>query len=89
MSQLLNDIDEAHRPRAYPPQNRRKGQGYGVTGSREHAVRYKLGFDKYIKDKGYSDVKSLVAFSGEITLKEFADKKFTEVGMNQGVKELA
>lgn len=58
-----------------------------VTGSREHAVRYKLGFDKYIKDKGYNDVKSLVAFSGEISLKEFADKKFTEVGMNNGVKE--
>ena len=58
-----------------------------VTGSREHAVRYKLGFDKYIKEKGYTDVKSLVAFSGEITLKEFADKKFTEVGMNHGIKE--
>ena len=58
-----------------------------VTGSREHAVRYKLGFDKYIKDKGYTDVKSLVAFSGEITLKEFADKKFTEVGLNDGIKE--
>lgn len=58
-----------------------------VTGSREHAVRYKLGFDKYIKDKGYTDVKSLVAFSGEITLKEFAEKKFTEVGMNSGLKE--
>lgn len=58
-----------------------------VTGSREHAVRYKLGFDKYIKDKGYADVKSLVAFSGEITLKEFGDKKFTEVGMNNGIKE--
>jgi type I restriction enzyme R subunit len=35
-----------------------------VTGSREHAVRYKLGFDKYIKDKGYTDVKSLVAVAG-------------------------
>lgn len=58
-----------------------------VTGSREHAVRYKLGFDKYIKDKGYTDVKSLVAFSGEISLKEFSDKKFTEVGMNNGIKE--
>ena len=58
-----------------------------VTGSREHAVRYKLGFDKYIKDKGYTDVKSLVAFSGEIMLKEFADKKFTEVSMNNGIKE--
>ncbi len=58
-----------------------------VTGSREHAVRYKLGFDKYIKDKGYTDIKSLVAFSGEIILKEFADKKFTEVNMNNGIKE--
>ena len=58
-----------------------------VTGSREHAVRYKLGFDKYIKDKGYNDVKSLVAFSGEIHLKEFGDKKFTEVSMNNGIKE--
>jgi type I restriction enzyme R subunit len=58
-----------------------------VTGSREHAVRYKLGFDKYIKEKGYADVKSLVAFSGEITLKDFADKKFTEVNMNNGIKE--
>ena len=51
------------------------------------AVRYKLGFDKYIKSKGYTDVKSLVAFSGEIALKEYADKTFTEVGMNQGIKE--
>lgn len=58
-----------------------------VTGSREHAVRYKLGFDKYIKDRGYNDVKSLVAFSGEITLKEYSDKKFTEVTMNNGIKE--
>lgn len=58
-----------------------------VTGSREHAVRYKLGFDKYIKKKGYTDVKSLVAFSGEISIKEFGDKKFTEVGMNNGIKE--
>ncbi|WP_323658218.1 type I restriction endonuclease subunit R [Pectobacterium versatile] len=58
-----------------------------VTGSREHAVRYKLGFDKYIKGKGYTDVKSLVAFSGEITLKEYSDKKFTEVTMNNGIKE--
>lgn len=58
-----------------------------VTGSREHAVRYKLGFDKYIHEKGYTDIKSLVAFSGEVSLKEFGDKKFTEVLMNEGIKE--
>ncbi len=58
-----------------------------VTNSREHAVRYKLGFDRYLQEKGYTDIKSLVAFSGEITLKEFGDKKFTEVNMNRGIKE--
>lgn len=58
-----------------------------VTNSREHAVRYKLGFDKYIKEKKYSGIKSLVAFSGDISLKEFGDQKFTEVGMNNGIKE--
>jgi type I restriction enzyme, R subunit len=58
-----------------------------VTSSREHAVRYKLEFDKYLKDKGYTDIKSLVAFSGEVQLKEFPDTKFTEVGMNKGIQE--
>jgi type I restriction enzyme, R subunit len=58
-----------------------------VTSSREHAVRYKLEFDKYLKTKGYTDIKSLVAFSGEVHLKEFPDTKFTEVGMNKGIQE--
>lgn len=58
-----------------------------VTSSREHAVRYKLGFDKYLKSKGYSDIKSLVAFSGDVSLKEDKDKKYTEVSMNNGIKE--
>lgn len=58
-----------------------------VTGSREHAVRYKLAFDAYLKEQRYTDIKSLVAFSGEVLLKEYGDKKFTEVGMNGGIKE--
>lgn len=58
-----------------------------VTRSREHAVRYKLAFDKYLKEKGYTDIRSLVAFSGEVTLRDLPDQKFTEVGMNQGIKE--
>ena len=37
-----------------------------VTGSRLHAVRYKLEFDRYIKEKGYSDIRTLVAFSGVV-----------------------
>ena len=37
-----------------------------VTGSRLHAVRYKQEFDKYIAEKGYTDIKTLVAFSGTV-----------------------
>ena len=64
-----------------------------VTSSRKEAVRYKLGFDKYIKDKGYTKIQAMVAFSGEV---EFADsdpnsallldRKFTESNMNPGLK---
>ncbi|MCF4966447.1 type I restriction endonuclease subunit R [Nostoc sp. CMAA1605] len=57
-----------------------------VTSSREHAVKYKLAFDRYIKDKGYSDIKSLVAFSGSIILDELPGQTFTEVNMNGGIK---
>jgi type I restriction enzyme R subunit len=37
-----------------------------VTSSRLHAVRYKQQIDKYISAKGYSKIRSLVAFSGKI-----------------------
>ena len=36
-----------------------------VTSSRLHAVRYKQEFDQYIAEKGYTDIKTLVAFSGD------------------------
>ncbi|MEM9008857.1 MAG: type I restriction endonuclease [Cyanobacteria bacterium P01_F01_bin.86] len=58
-----------------------------VTNSREHVVRYKLAFDKYIQEKGYKDIKTLVAFTGDITLKELPNEKYTEVSMNKGIKE--
>ncbi len=57
-----------------------------VTRSREHAVKYKLAFDQYIKDKGYTDIKSLVAFSGSLSLNDFPNETFTEVSMNGGIK---
>lgn len=57
-----------------------------VTRSREHAVKYKRAFDKYIKEKSYSDIQSLVAFSGSITLDELPGETFTEVNMNGGIK---
>ncbi|MFP3398703.1 hypothetical protein SB749_20465, partial [Brevibacterium sp. SIMBA_078] len=37
-----------------------------VTASRLHAVRYKIAFDKYIHEKGYNDLKTVVAFSSTV-----------------------
>lgn len=37
-----------------------------VTASRLHAVRYKEALDRYIAEKGYGDVHTLVAFSGTV-----------------------
>jgi type I restriction enzyme R subunit len=68
-----------------------------VTSSRKEAVRYKIGFDKYITskkgEKGYRHLQAMVAFSGEV---EFTDKdpnsagiigeKFTEHNMNPNLK---
>ena len=56
-----------------------------VTGSRLHAVRYKLAIDAYIKKRGY-DLGVLVAFSGTVEDLE-TGKSYTEEGMNDGIKE--
>ena len=58
-----------------------------VTDSRLHAVRYKLAFDKYIADNGYTDVRTLVAFSGIVEDPDAPGKNWTEVAMNGGIKE--
>ena len=58
-----------------------------VTRSRLHAVRYKQEFDKYIRAKGYTDVRALVAFSGEVQDPDIPDVRYTEVGMNEGIRE--
>jgi type I restriction enzyme R subunit len=58
-----------------------------VTSSRQQAVDYKLMFDEYIKEKGYTDVKSLVAFSGTVIDPKIPEKEWTEVGLNDGIKE--
>ena len=39
-----------------------------VTGSRDHALRYFFGVRDYIEAQGYTDLRALVAFSGELTL---------------------
>ncbi|ASK61344.1 restriction endonuclease subunit R [Virgibacillus phasianinus] len=51
-----------------------------VTGSRLHAVRYKHAFDKYLKAKSYTDLRTLVAFSGTV---EDNGLSFTEAEMNE------
>lgn len=55
-----------------------------VTKSRLHAVRFKLAFDKYIKEHNYS-FKTLVAFSGTVKDHEYGED-YTESGMN-GISE--
>lgn len=64
-----------------------------VTSSRKEAVRYKLGFDKYIQQKGYDKIHAMVAFSGEVAFTDkdpnataLIDEKFTESSMNPNLK---
>ena len=63
-----------------------KAKAMVVTSSRKAAVRYKLAFDKYVAEKGYTDVAALVAFSGEVTDDESGLEKVTETSMNLGLK---
>ena len=51
-----------------------------VTSSRLHAVRYKQAIDKYIAQKGYTDVRALVAFSGKVVPR--GEEPYTEANMN-------
>lgn len=55
-----------------------------ATGSRLDAVKYKLAFDGYIKEKGYSGICSLVAFSGTVKDPATPGSSWTDVGMNDG-----
>ncbi len=52
-----------------------------VTSSRLHAVRYKIAFERYIKEHGYTDVRPLVAFSGTVKDPD-TGLEYTEPGMN-------
>jgi len=65
-----------------------KAKAMVVTSSRKAAVRYKLAFDKYVAEQGYTDVAALVAFSGEVTDPDSGVEKATETStlMNPGLK---
>ena len=58
-----------------------------VTGSRLAAVKYKLAFDRYIGDRGYTGIRSLVAFSGTVEDPDIPGASYTEVAMNNGLSE--
>lgn len=50
-----------------------------ITKSRESAVKYHQAFEDYIAKKGYSDIKSLVAFSGKVKVDNI---EYSESGIN-------
>lgn len=56
-----------------------KAKAMVVTGSRLHAVRYKEEIDRYIQEKQYTNLKTLVAFSGTVNS---GGIEYTEPGMN-------
>lgn len=58
-----------------------KGQAKAmvVTSSRAHALRYFLQIQKYCEDKGYTDVRPMVAFSGKV---QYGDTEYTESKLN-------
>lgn len=60
-----------------------KAKAMVITSSREAAVKYRQEFDRYIKAKGYTGIKALVAFSGKVKLN---DQEYSEEGMND-IKE--
>jgi type I restriction enzyme R subunit len=61
-----------------------RAKGMVVTGSRLHAVRYMLSFQKYIAENNYTDIRPLVAFSGTVKDPDTGEE-FTEPGMNMDV----
>jgi type I restriction enzyme R subunit len=64
-----------------------KANAMVVVSSRVEAVRWQLAINQYIHDKGYS-IRTLVAFSGEVTDKESGPDPFreTSVSLNPDLK---
>lgn len=65
-----------------------KAKAMIVTSSRKAALRYYLEFKEYIKQKGYSEIKPLVAFSG-VVIDDYFPEGISEAALNGfGEKEL-
>ena len=78
MSQKAEVIVEHFRRHALPEISG-NAKAMVVTASREHAIRTYQAITRYIRDRDYTDVRALVAFSGEILVDAQA---YTEVGLN-------
>lgn len=59
-----------------------KAKAMVVTGSRLHALRYYLAFKNYLKEKNYTHIKPLVAFSGKV-IDDLYPEGVTEVELNK------
>lgn len=85
IAQKVAIIVEHFRGKVMPMLNG-KAKALVVTSGRKDAVRYKLAVDRYIREKGYTDVKALVAFSDEVEDSESGPGKFSEASMNSELK---
>ena len=64
-----------------------RAKAMAVTDSRKAAVRYKLAFDKYIREHPEcAGIEAMVAFSGDVSDPESGPADFNEINMNPGLK---
>jgi len=64
-----------------------QAKGMVVTDSRKSAVRYKLAFDKHIRENPeYVGIQALVAFSGDVHDPDSGSESFNEHNMNPDLK---
>lgn len=61
-----------------------KAKAMVITSSRPAAVKYRQAFDDYIRVKGYTGIKALVAFLGKVKLTKNGEE-FEEKKMNGGI----
>lgn len=76
ISQKVQIVVEHYREYVSPLLNN-SAKAMVVVGSRLEAVRWQIAINKYITDRGYS-IRTLVAFSGEVSDKESGPEPFTE-----------
>lgn len=60
-----------------------KAKAMVTTSSRLHAVRHNQAFDKYIAERGYKGIKTLVAFSGTVVDPDAPGVEYTDLRLFQ------